>query len=179
MPCHYIIHCGWNVHWTPRNNGPIRNKVKYNIFVHPKKVGRGHGNVELVSVHLLAWLSIQGFWPSTPKKLGGDMGMVSLWASICRPDCPSRVSDHYLRIIQFGAALVQFYQSFGEKFMNMAEIYGFQWLSRKIVAQSTSNLECTLVWWTSRIDSLLECIGPISAICCQKITENGDFFTII
>ena len=144
MPCHYIIHCRWNVHWTPRNNGPIRNKVKYNIFVHTKKVGRGHGNDECPSVGLTVR--------------------------------PSRVSDHYLRIIKFGAAFVQFYPSFGQKFMKMTEIYGLQRLSRKIVAQPFSNLECTLVWWTFRINSRLECIGPISAICCKKNNRKWWFF---
>ena len=145
MPCHYIIHYGWNVHWTPRNNGPIRNKVKYNTFVHTKKVVRGHGNGERPSVGL----TVHPGFLTLPKNY-------SIWGCIG-----------------------PIYLSFGQKFMKMVEIYGFQWLSRKIGAQSSSNLECTLVWWTSRINSLLECIGPISAICCQKITENGDFFTNI
>ena len=62
--------------------------------------------------------------------------------------------------------------------MKMAEIYGFQQLSRKLVVRSSSNLECTLVWWTSSIDSLLGCTGPISAMCCQKLTENGGFWPL-
>ena len=59
MPCHYVIHCGCNVHWAPRNNGPVRSKVKYNSFVHTNKVGRGHGNGEHPSVGL----TVQGFQP--------------------------------------------------------------------------------------------------------------------
>ena len=145
MPCHYIIHCGWNVHWTPRNYGPIRNKVKYNIFVHPKKVGRGHGNGELVSVHLSAWLSIQGFWP-LPKNhsIWGCIGPILslIWRKIYEDGW----NLWFPMIIQKNCCSINFKLGMYTCLMNLQNwfTFGMHW--------------------------------PISAICCQKITENGDFF---
>ena len=146
MPCHYIIHCGCNVHWTPRNNGPIWGaRSNITLLSTPTQLG---GDMGMVTIHLSAWLSIQGFWP---------------------------LPMNYSMLGCLGPILALIWP---QKFMKMAEIYGFQLLPRKIVARSSSNLECTLVWWASRIYSLLECTGPISAICCQKLTENGVFLPL-
>ena len=61
MPCHYIIHCGSNVHWTPRNNGPIWGARSNITFLStPTQLG---GDMGMVTIHLSAWLSIQGFRP--------------------------------------------------------------------------------------------------------------------
>ena len=141
MPCHYIIHCGSNVHWTPRNNGPIWGARSNITFLStPTQLG---GDMGMVTIHLSAWLSIQGFRPiPTNCSILGCVGPI----------------------------LPLIWQKIYEDGWNL----WFQ-LSRKLVARSSSNLECTLVWWASSIDPLLGCTGPISAMCCQTLTENGGF----
>ena len=102
------------------------------------------------------------------------------------------VSDHYLKkyllnrtqtrcvhlfgkcseFIRLWATLAKLWPSSGQ----ITSDGGFRPLSEKLFTQSNSNLMCTLTWWVSRIDSLLDHVGQISALLCGHIfTENGVF----
>ena len=113
---------------------------------------------------------------SPPKKSGGDIGMVSIGATVHLGFLTIIWKSNGSINLKFGDCIcwesVQNWSAFGQYWLNfdsfmakktlkLGQSWGFRPLSEKLFTQSNSNLVCTLIGWLFRIDSLFSHIGQI------------------